>query len=189
MSKIKNQMVQPESTSAGEGGVHRRRFVRGVGILVPAALTITSRSASAAGCLSASASASINLANSRPDRSSGSCANGKSPGYWQNAATTHNDTTARSRLFSDIFVGGFANKSMEDVINLTGNQDPQQFGGHLAAAWCNFFKGYVDASVISLLTLQAMWAGRNAGFNPIPGNTAVVWNQAQMVTYLKTTQF
>ncbi len=188
MSKIKSQTVQSASASAQEPSIHRRRFVRGVGVLVPAALTITSRSASAAGCLSASASASINLANSRPNRVADGTCSGKSPGYWNNAAKNFNDLTARNNQFSSIFSGGFVGKSMEDVTNLNGTQDPQQLGGHLAAAWCNFNKGFVDPKIISLDTLKAMWAGRNGTFQPIPGNTSVTWTAAQIVTFLKTTQ-
>ncbi len=186
MDKIENQLVQPESTSTGEGGVHRRRFVRGVGIIVPVALTITSRSASAAGCLSASASASINLANSRPNRVSDGICSGRNLAYWKTAAPT--DLTARNQQFSLIYINGFLGPpalSMEGVMNLAG---VDALSAHLAAAWCNFFKGSVDPKILSLTTLQSMWAGRTAGFQPIPGNASVVWTAAQMVTYLQTTQ-
>lgn len=187
MDKIKNQLVQPESTSAGEGGVHRRRFVRGVGIMVPVALTITSRSASAAGCLSASASASINLANSRPNRVSDGVCNGRNLAYWK-TASQNGEPAAITQKFNAIYFGGFAGPpplSMAAVMN-TANVDA--LSAHLAAAWCNFFKGFVDPKIISLTTLQNMWAGRTAGFQPIPGNASVVWNAAQMVTFLQTTQ-
>ncbi len=192
MDKIENQLVQPESTPAGEGGVHRRRFVRGVGIIVPVALTITSRSASAAGCLSASASASINLANSRPNRVSDGVCSGRKLAYWKTAASSGGDLTARNQQFSLIYINGFltpAVLSMDGVMNLAG-VDP--LSAHLAAAWCNLVKLLVDPKILSLTTLQSMWAGRTGGagarFQPIPGNASVVWDDAQMVTYLQTTQ-
>ena len=183
MSKIKNQMVQPESTSAGEGGVHRRRFVRGVGIIVPAALTITSRSASAAACLSASASASINLANSRPGRAAGVCS-GKSLLYWKSVSSTAPtaDFNAFSTQFSSIFAGG--RSSTMGVVMKTGDE----VSAHLAAAWCNLITGRVPLDIISLATLQSMWIGRAGTFQPIPGNASVLWGATQIVTFLKTTQ-
>ena len=183
MSKIKNQMVQPESTSAGEGGVHRRRFVRGVGIIVPAALTITSRSASAAACLSASASASINLAKSRPNRAAGVC-NGKSLLYWQNVSSTAPtaDFNAFNTTFSSIFFGG-PSSTMGVVMN-AGNA----VRAHLAAAWCNLNTGRVPLDIISLATLQSMWIGRTGTFQPIPGNASVLWGATEIVAFLQTTQ-
>lgn len=184
MDKIENQLVQPESTSAREGGVHRRRFVRGVGIIVPAALTITSRSASAAGCLSASASASISLLNSRPNRVSDGVCSGRNIAYWK-TVTASSEPLVFAQQFNGIYLNGFPGQSMVQVMN-TANVDV--LSAHLAAAWCNFFKGFVDPKIISLITLQNMWAGRTAGFQPIPGNASVLWNAAQMVTYLQTTQ-
>ena len=187
MSKIKNQMVQPESTSAGEAGVHRRRFVRGVGIIVPAALTITSRSASAAACLSASASASINLANSRPGRVADGICVGRNLAFWKGVPLTPStaDSTALNMLFSTIFSGG-PNISMRAVMNATPFTEVNAI---LAVAWCNFITNRVAPTIISLATLQSMWAGRNGSFQPIPGNASVLWGTIQIVAYLKTTQF
>ena len=187
MSKIKNQMVQPESTSAGEAGVHRRRFVRGVGIIVPAALTITSRSASAAGCLSASASASINLAHSRPNRDGDGICVGRNLTFWKTVSKTSSkdDSSAFKTRFDTIFSGGPPAMTMGEVMNANPFTEVNAI---LAVAWCNFNTSRVASTTISLTTLQSMWAGRNGSFQPILGNASVQWDAAQIVTYLKTTQ-
>jgi hypothetical protein len=166
----------------------RRRFVRklGVGVVVPAVLTVTSRSAMATTCLSASATASINLTHSRPNRTGAFCAGG-SPGYWRNAAANHGDHTARNKRFELIYIGGFPGLSMEAVCGLNGTADPFNFGAHLAAAWCNLVTGKVHPDVLNLTILQDMWAKRNTGYYPISGSTTPVWSQAQIVTFLKTT--
>ena len=182
-SKVESLGASPAADVAG-----RRRFVRrlGAGVVVPAVLTVASRSAMATTCLSASATASINLTNSRPNRAGGLCAGG-SPGYWKNAAANHGDFTARNKNFDAVYIGGFTGLTMEAVINLNGTQDPQQLGGHLAAAWCNLQTAKVSSTVLNLATLQDMWAKRTTGYYPISGSTTPVWTAAQIVTYLKTT--
>lgn len=184
-----NSRIEQAKENAGTHGVgSRRHFVRGACAVIPVVLTVGSRSALAnGGCLSPSASASINLLHSRPNRTDGSCALGRTPWYWQSAADTQNNLLARNTLFSTPFPGGFLGKTIEQVIIENGTQDPQQLGAHLGAAWCNLQMGWVDASVLSLEVLGKMWAGRISGYYPIDGALLPVWGPADIVTYLKTT--
>ena len=185
MSEIQNMLTS--ETNKAVVSPSRRSFVRGATLVAPLALTVGSRSAMATACLSPSATASINLGKSRPGRSDGSCALGRTPGYWQNADSTHKDEWAASgaggTLFSTCFVSGFSGSTLKQVMNMTGNQDPAQLGAHLSAAWCNLQMGWVDSTVLSLDVLRAMWAGQN-NYQPVAG---VYWTREQTVTYLKTT--
>ncbi len=186
MSDIQSES-QPVRKTIEHGGNGRRRLLR-AGLVAPVVLTVASRSALAqVGCLSTSASASIDMFHSRPDRPGEPCPLGRSPGFWGNAAETHSNTLARTTQFSDPYSSGFSNQSIEAVIKLTGNEDPQQLGAHLGAAWCNLNMGWVPASRLNLETLQAMWDGRNHGYYPVAGATLPVWNRGQIVDYLKTT--
>lgn len=163
--------------------VGRRRFVRGVGVIVPAVLTVGSRSALATvGCLSPSASASINLLHSRPNRPGGTCL-GRTPGYWKNACDNHLSCIARNQQFNIVYSGGWS-QTMEQVCGLEGNANYAALGRHLAAAWCNYAAGLVPTSILSLETLKAMWAGRAGTYSPTSG---VTWTADQIVIYLLTT--
>ncbi len=189
MSDIQSES-QHVRKGAEHGGIGRRRLLRAGMAATPVVLTVGSRSALAqVGCLSPSATASINLFHSRPDRPGDPCPLGRTPGYWQNAAKTHHDTLARVTRFNTPypFPGAFPGLSIEQVMKLTGVKDPYQFGAHLGAAWCNLQRGWVDASLLSLLTLQAMWNGRSSGYYPVSGATTPVWHAEEIVTYLKTT--
>lgn len=198
MSDIQSES-QPVRKTAEHGGHGRRRLLR-AGLAAPVVLTVGSRSALAdGGCLSTSASASINLYHSRPDRPGDQLCAGRTPGYWQNAARNHSNTWAKDTQFSSPYFGGFPGNTIEQVIELNGtghstqrrgsdgNGDPQQLGAHLGAAWCNLHRGWVDSSLLSLATLQAMWAGRTSGYCPVAGDTKTVWYAEEIVTYLKTT--
>ena len=199
MSDIQSES-QHVRKGAEHGGIGRRRLLRAGLAATPVVLTVGSRSALAqGGCLSPSATASINLFHSRPDRPGDPCTLGRTPGYWQNAAKTHSNTLAKDTQFSSPYSGGFPGNTIEQVIELNGTGhsiqrrgsdgtgDPQQLGAHQGAAWCNLHMGWVDASLLSLATLQAMWAGRTSGYYPVAGDTKTVWYAEEIVTYLKTT--
>ena len=187
MSQLYKKSEQHEAPANSSQKTGRRRFVQGMGVLLPTILTTGTRSALACSCLSPSASASINLLHSRPDRPhDGSCA-GRTPGYWVNAAKTHsqvwNLVGAKNTLFGSIYPGGFPGKTLKEVMAMNGTQDPYQLGAHLAAAWCNWKMGWVSSSVVNLSDLQAMWAGRTAGYVPVSG---VTWYSEDIVEYLKS---
>jgi hypothetical protein len=185
---------QSNQIGSGENGMKaagRRRFVRGVGIATPVILTVASRSALARTCLSPSAQASIALDSSRPDRFKSECS-GLSPGYWKNAANpqhpNHGSWTAsgaEGMYFSVIFgASGFPGKTLKQVLQLNGSEDPSMLGAHLCAAWCNLQTGKVPSVVLSLQTMKAMWDGRTGSYQPVPG---VFWGASQIVEYIKTT--
>ena len=185
----------------------RRRFVRGVGIATPVILTVASRSALAANCLSPSAQASIALDNSRPDRRRGAGCFGRGPEFWRDASNEKSSNHghwkgcgAEHRYFSACFSAhdGFHGKKLKEVLASKGHneqghhqqghyerghQDPAGLGAHLCAAWCNLHSGKVPASVLSLETMKRMWAGRNGSYQPVPG---VYWSAPQIVEYIKS---
>lgn len=168
----------------------RRRFVRGVGMAVPAIMTIRSSSALAAQCFAPSAAASIALLHSRLDREHESCL-GRTPGFWKNAAKpdhpNHNywvTAGGEGVLFSTVFGSGFPGKTLLDVLNLGGNSNYAALGRHLVAAYLNFKIGWVPATVLSLQDLIDMWNGRAGSYSPTAG---VTWNADQIVAYLLTT--
>jgi len=191
MSDQSNQ-VGSDQSGMNSKAAGRRRFVRGVGIATPVILTVASRSALAATCLSCSAQASIALDNSRPDRGRGSGCSGRGPEFWK-AASTSNSTQhgtwqgcgAEGKYFSTCFSArdGFPGKTLKDVLASQGVNDPHGLGAHLCAAWCNLQMGSVPASVLSLDTMKRMWAERNVGFQPVPG---VSWSALQIVEYIKS---
>lgn len=75
---------------------------------------------------------------------------------------------------------------MQQAAGLTGNGNFEALARHLAAAWCNMHSGLVSSNVLSLVDLQAMWAGRNGSYAPIAGGS-ILWGQSRIVDYLKTT--
>lgn len=168
----------------------RRRFIRGVGIAVPAIMTVQSSSALATQCFAPSAAASIALLHSRLDREHAVCL-GRTPGFWKNAARSGHPNhgfwvTAGGEgvLFSTVFGSGFPGKTLLDVLNTSGNANYAALGRHLAAAYLNFKIGWVPATVLSLQDLIDMWNGRAGTYSPTAG---VMWNAGQIVDYLKTT--
>lgn len=168
----------------------RRRFIHGVGVAVPVIMTVKSSSALAAQCFAPSAAASIALLHSRLDREQLNCL-GRTPGFWKNAAKPDHPNhsywvTAGGEgvLFSTVFNGGFPNKTLKEVMALTGNQDQWKLGAHLSAAYLNHQIGWVPDTVLSLQDLRDMWAGRNGTYTPTAG---VTWGGEQIVAYLKTT--
>ena len=188
---------QSNQVGSGESGMSskvagRRRFVRGVGIATPVILTVASRSALAATCLSPSAQASIALDNSRLDRQRGAGCFGKGPEFWKDASnekSAHHGhwkgCGAEHKTFSSCFGahdGFHGKKKLKEVLASQGPDDPFGLGAHLCAAWCNLHTGRVPASVLSLETMKRMWAGRNGSYQPVPG---VLWGARDSVEYIK----
>lgn len=190
----KTPAITPDPAVAGPIAAKqsRRHFVRNAGLIVPVILTVGSRSALAATCLSPSASASINLTNSRPDRPGGGICTGRGPSYWKsnpnyNPATPNDGVTGlMNTLFGSVFAGGLAG-TMRDVCALTGTGNFAALGGKLAAAWLNLKTGLVSANILSEQDLQAMWAGRFGTYEPIAGASTITWGEAQIIAYLQTT--
>lgn len=195
----KLKLSSPKGEIAGSTHVvARRRFVRGVGVVVPTVLTIGSQSAMATAgrCLSPSASASINLTHSRNDRARAACA-GLGPNSWVAEANAYPQPTgsatwvsarASGIYFKDVYAGGHDNLTLKEVMALNASS-PNHFGAHLAAAWCNLQSGKVPSDTLSAEMLIAMWAGwKNSGkYYPIPGNSVAFWTSAETVSYLQAT--
>jgi hypothetical protein len=167
-------------------------------------MTVSARSALATitygtgNCHSPSAQASISLLNSRPGRQKYTCT-GRTPGFWFNAGDPNHPNhgywtaagqTGNGEFFKDVFLSGFELPTplrLRTVMGLTGNEDPQQLGAHLSAAYLNMKVGWVPTTVLSLDDLRAMWAGRgmpNGSYKPLSG---VTWNSEQIVSFLAST--
>lgn len=162
----------------------RRRFVRGVGIAIPVALTAQARSALACTCSTVSAHASVALANSHNAKgdfnSTVDCA-GISPSSW---ALNSNSYTGKTTKFGTIFTttnSTLSNTQMKDAVS---NSD--EFVRVVAAAYLNLVNnkviGYYD-----LLKLQNMWKGRVSGFAPLPESPESLWYESQIKVYLSDT--
>ena len=176
----------------------RRRFIHGVGVAVPVIMTVKSSSALAAQCFSPSAAASIALLNSRVNHEYADCSQGRTPGFWVNAANPTNGNSGKSNdnyqywqaaggdgvYFSTAFVSGFTNLKLKQVMALNGTDDPWQLGAHLSAAYLNNKIGWVPDTVVSLQDLRDTWAGRYGTYTPTAG---VTWTGEQIVAYLQTT--
>lgn len=157
----------------------RRRFVRGVGIAVPVALTVQARSALACTCSTVSAHASIALANSHNatgDVNVG-CA-GVSPQTWGNYSGSY---TGKTKNFGDVFsptVSPLTNMQMKDAV-----KHSDEFVRVMAAGYLNLVNDKV-VGFYDLAKLQNMWKGRSSGFVPIPESPTNLWYESQIKTYL-----
>ena len=173
----------------------RRRFVQGVGIVVPTILTAGSRSALAQTCLSPSASASINHTSHKPP-DGGTCS-GRSPGYWSGGKLNPNNTPAiyndgnsadlaiaQNNKFESKFFGGPLGTMME-VAALKGHDI---FAAHIAAAWCNWKSLKVPSTILDEEDIIKMWSlGLFGSYQPVGGSNTVLWGKDQIQSYLTTT--
>ena len=174
MNKI-NSHDEPQSA---EKSVGRRRFVRGVGIAVPVALTISARSALSATCTTQSAAASIALNNSHNATGDVNqpCA-GLSP---KSLSSQKNENlTGANDTFSAFFPSGPAD-SMRTVLS-----SKDDFAKHIAAAYINSKSGKVAQKFYTVQNLKDMWTyGPSGAYQPVPGAN---WDKTKIKTYLKDT--
>lgn len=168
-----------------KSAIGRRRFVRGVGIAVPVALTVQARSALACTCSTVSAHASIALGDSHKAKgdfnSTVNCA-GISPQSW--AGLINNSYIGRTTAFGTIFTTSDTTLAGTQMKNAVSHSD--EFVRVVAAAYLNLVNnkvvGYYD-----LAKLQSMWQGRLSGFVPIPSAPTNLWYEFEIKTYLKDT--
>lgn len=180
MNKLNNLQVPRQKTDANG----RRRFVRGVGAVVPVTLTISAKSAMACHCTSVSANSSIKIANSHnatgDDNSTIDC-RGKFPATWAGLTVTGSDT-----LFSTIFspVGTTKqNKTMKEIAGW-GNSNRYAI---FAAAYLNVLNGSVSDRYYTTAHLQAMWPvvyNQSGSYVPTPG---AQWSSSDIISYLTQT--
>jgi hypothetical protein len=178
MNELKTLDDKPSQTKS----TNRRRFVRGLGIAIPVALTVSARSALANTCSAVSANASIALTKSHnATGDTGLTCSGWSPATW--AAKSVAEYGTDNLKFKAVFSGG-PDKTMSEVI--INNNDFQQ---HIAAAYMNLRKNKLAVTsggktVYDLADLQAMWDGRTGTYKPVPG---VSWGRSEIKAYLATT--
>ena len=156
-----------EKNNLQETGQHvealrRRRFVRGVGLAVPVAMTVSAKSAMACTCTSVSANSSIKLANSHNatgDVNSTVDCSGKLPSTWKNMSTFNGKTTLFSAIFSPVPMD-LQDKNMKQM---AGRGDSDTYAV-FAAAYLNVLNGYVSNRYYTIGHLQAMWpVAKNGG--------------------------
>lgn len=178
MNELKTLDDKPSQTKS----TNRRRFVRGLGIAIPVALTVSARSALANTCSAVSANASIALTNSH--NATGDTrltCSGWSPDTWASKIT--GDYDPNNSKFNLVFGSGPDAKMRQVIIN---NNDFQR---HIAAAYMNLAKNKVASTsggktVYDLDDLKAMWNGRDGSYQPVPG---VLWGRPEIKAYLATT--
>ncbi len=175
MNKI-NSHDEPQSA---EKSVGRRRFVRGVGIAVPVALTISARSALSATCTTQSAAASIALNNSH--NATGDV-NQPCQGVAPGSLTL--DLLGANDEFSAVFTTWPADKLKKStVFDVLSSKDG--FAKHIAAAYINSKSGKVAQKFYTVQNLKDMWTyGPSGAYQPVPGAN---WDKTKIKTYLKDT--
>jgi hypothetical protein len=178
MNELKTLDDKPSQTKS----TNRRRFVRGLGIAIPVALTVSARSALANTCSAVSANASIALTKSHnATGDTGLTCSGWSPATWK--GKTVDDYSPNNHKFNTVFSGGPNERMRRVIINEDG------FNNLIAAAYMNFVKNKLASTlggktVYDLADLQAMWNGRNGSYQPVPG---VLWGMPEIKAYLATT--
>ncbi|MDP3537348.1 MAG: hypothetical protein Q8S26_01445 [Azonexus sp.] len=168
----------------------RRRFVRGIGVAVPIALSVSAKSALACHCTSVSANSSIKLANSHNAtadvNSTVGCA-GWSPLTWKTQAA--NNYPELNAVFSSKFPNSITGSlTMLGVLQSTNSSNPaiQRRYKVFAAAYLNIFYNKVDQRYYKVTDMQDMWpAVENGGeYAPVP-NTPVGkgWSKQDILDY------
>lgn len=169
--------------------VARRRFVRGVGVALPVALSVSAKSALACHCTSVSAHSSIKLANSHnatTDVNSTAGCNGWSPDTWKGLSkrTYGGLKTVFSSVFNNDITG---QDNMKQVLNGTYSEEYKYF----AAAYLNAFHSRVNARFYKVTDMQAMWpvvkfgSGEYSSVPNIPAGKG--WNKQDILDYFRLT--
>ena len=179
-----NDKNAPDRPPAGHSD-SRRRFLKGAGIAAPVIMTVASQPVLARHC-TVSGTLSGNLSNPHDDHY---CA-GFTPGYWRNNAslwpapyypgecqTTHgaggcdsyvNGTPFHSSQTNGAGMRGpfggdlYGNRSMMEVIRLTGHEDPYELGAHAVAALLNAAHFGAETFGYSPDQIIDMWNARHA---------------------------
>lgn len=184
-----NLCVGASRSIGASKAVDRRRFVRGVGVALPIALSVSAKSALACHCTSVSAHSSIKLANSHnatTDVNSTVGCNGWSPDTWK--AQSKKSYPGLKTVFSSVFANDITGQdNMKQVLNGTYGNEYKYF----AAAYLNSFHSQVDARFYKVTDMQAMWPVVKSGsgeYSSVPNIPAGKgWGKEDILDYFRQT--
>lgn len=189
-----NESKQGLAEMVSQKKIERRRFVRVAGLALPAAMTISARSALACTCSTVSAHASIKLAESHNSKTDVNIAcNGKSPDYYKMLSDWRYVTSK-----DDLFNGQFPGSGLPDSATMKKvlkNIVKDAYGNPVsvsnrqrifAAAYLNSKNGYVSTTFYTIEEdLKKMWSeGPLNAYHPVPGAS---WGNTEIETYLTDT--
>ncbi len=186
----------PDRAESGVSEARRRLLVRGGMASGPIILTLTSRPVlgglNPGECISPSQTLSGAL--SHRGTKVGTCS-GRSPGYWKTCSAS-NWPIQQSTPFHSIFVVGptpgcsqfnadGSMKTMLQVLNLLGSEDPYKVAFHCIGAYLNILKGLIDPKALTAEGVVALWREWALNGKYVPYAGATPWTGADIVSYLK----
>lgn len=185
---------QPAAAEAG-----RRRFLgQGGRIAVPVAITLVAQPALGTTCFSPSGSLSKNTSAGRgtpitcngqsPGNYSQQTADGRPANSWGGTGYAPGDLLSRmypAASYRADFMNGNQTKTLFQVLNLSGQQDPQRFAFHMIGAMLNVGAGRIPGTVLDPAVLRAIWLAIYSGSGTYRVGSQD-WNAADVVLYLKT---
>jgi hypothetical protein len=153
---------------ANLGQSSRRRFLGKGAAAAPAILTLAAQPALGVTCYSPSGSLSKNTSGGR--NYTGDCV-GVSPGNYKTqlpgAPATHwpsgwSPTDKISKMYTPVpalfMKPGNVEMTLNEVLWLTGNADPNMFAFHMIGAYFNVLNGYVPSNVLDTTKLRQIWS-------------------------------
>lgn len=144
----------------------RRRFLGKGAIAAPAILTLVAQPALGVTCYSPSGSLSKNTSGGR--NYTGNCT-GVSPGNYktQNGGSANHwpsgwsSTDPISKMYTPVPAycqnTGGTDKTLNQVLSLGGNTDPNKFAFHMIGAYLNVLNNYVPSNVLDTAKLKQIW--------------------------------
>ena len=75
--------------------------------------------------------------------------------------------------------------TMLEVLNLTGNQDPNKVAFHVVGAYLNILNGYISNKALTVQALKDIWSEYAQTGQYVPFAGADPWNGSQIVNYLQ----
>lgn len=190
MNAQDKDLTPPELEKSGVSMIQRRKLITGAAAAV---VTLASRSALAVAGQGKSPSGyqSGNVSQGHIYACTGNNrAYYKTGGAGQNSWPNVSNCNKTNYFHTKFPSGGSCNlgstKTHLQVINNSSNCDPTGIGGYFVAAMLNINNGLIDARVLTLPQLVTMFTqfSSTGSYQPM-GNSSVIWNSAQIVTYFQ----
>lgn len=197
------KLPQGDDSSVSKAG--RRRFLGTGSAVAPVILTMFSQPALGVTCFTPSRSLSRNTSVSQEFKN-GECTGAQSPGNysaqtspgipaysWPSSippSTPFHPTfiqgTRKGTVFTKIVASSVVSKTMLEVMNLLGNQDPEKMAFHLIGAYLNCLGGggaSISSRVMTPQGITAIWTewATKGYYAPIAG---IQWNANDIKNYL-----
>ncbi len=180
----------PSATAVSDVAPGRRRFLGRGAAVAPVLVTLAAQPALGTTCYSPSGSLSKNTTGGRTY--TGDCRGESSGNYKQqtkNWPSSYKPGDLLSKMFPagpylSSFKSGNATKTLQQVMNLTGNEDPNQFAFHMIGAVLNCERGLVPSGVMTVGQLRTIWTTLYTGAGTMKVGSQT-WDKARFVSYLK----